>query len=124
MAMKYTLCENDGSGGSRLTDVTVEQHYANVVDGEGPLYVSAPLPATSVIFVEIPEERESDWHNAPERQFVVVLSGVIESETTDGQTRRFGPGDMTLAADVDGKGHTGRVIEAPLRVLFITLPDN
>jgi quercetin dioxygenase-like cupin family protein len=122
MSMTYTVCENDGIGGSRFVDITVEQLDATVVEGEATLSVSEAIPATSVRFVEIDDARTSNWHNAPERQFVVVLTGVIENETTDGSVRRFGPGDVTLAADVDGKGHRARVVESPARILFITTP--
>jgi len=35
---------------------------------------------------------DQDWHNAPAQQIVVVLSGVIEVETTDGAVRQWKPG--------------------------------
>jgi hypothetical protein len=53
--------------------------------------------------------RELDeWHNAPAHQFVVTLSGVTEIEASDGEIRRFGPGEILLVEDVSGKGHRTR----------------
>ena len=47
-----------------------------------------------------------DWHPAPQRQFVIILSGQLEIGFEDGSTRVFGPGDARLVEDTTGKGHT------------------
>ena len=47
-----------------------------------------------------------DWHPAPQRQFVVILSGQLEIGFEDGSTKIFGPGDARLVEDITGKGHT------------------
>ena len=47
-----------------------------------------------------------DWHPAPQRQFVVILSGQLEIGFEDGTTKVFGPGDARLVEDITGKGHT------------------
>ena len=47
-----------------------------------------------------------DWHPAPQRQFVVILSGQLAIGFEDGSTKIFGPGDARLVEDVSGKGHT------------------
>jgi quercetin dioxygenase-like cupin family protein len=52
----------------------------------------------------------SDWHNAPRRQFVITLAGEVEIGLGDGSIHRFGPGHVTLAEDLTGKGHTTRVV--------------
>jgi hypothetical protein len=44
----------------------------------------------------LPEVRETWWHPPPRRQFVVILVGEFELETTDGETRCFRPADMLL----------------------------
>ena len=51
---------------------------------------------------------DRDWHPAPQRQFVVVLAGVLEIEAGDGETRRFGPGGVVLVTDLTGPGHRTR----------------
>lgn len=46
------------------------------------------------------------WHNAPRRQWVITLSGSVEIGIGDGTRKIFGPGDVFLAEDVGGRGHT------------------
>ena len=47
-----------------------------------------------------------DWHPAPQRQFVIILSGQLQIGFEDGSTKVFGPGDARLVEDTTGKGHT------------------
>ena len=47
-----------------------------------------------------------DWHPAPQRQFVFILSGQLEIGFEDGSKKVFGPGDARLVEDTTGKGHT------------------
>ena len=60
--------------------------------------------AEGVIFRETPAGGELDFHNAPRRQFVVTLSGVVEIEIGDGGKQRLSAGDILLADDVTGAG--------------------
>jgi hypothetical protein len=49
----------------------------------------------------------ADWlaHVAPERQWVILLSGRAEVSTSDGERREFAPGAVVLFEDITGKGH-------------------
>ena len=47
-----------------------------------------------------------DRHPAPQRQFVIILSGQLEIGFEDGSKKIFGPGDARLVEDTTGKGHT------------------
>jgi quercetin dioxygenase-like cupin family protein len=64
-----------------------------------------------------------DWHHAPRRQLVVVLSGSVEVEIGDGSKARFGPGDCFVADDLAGRGHRTTDLEGPMRMLYVHLPD-
>ena len=46
------------------------------------------------------------WHNAPRRQWCITLSGTVDIGIGDGTVKTFGPGDVFLAEDVTGQGHT------------------
>ena len=63
----------------------------------------------------------SDWHNAPRRQFVITLAGEVEIGLGDGTVHRYGPGHVTLAEDLTGRGHTTRVVGNQPR-LSVTIP--
>jgi quercetin dioxygenase-like cupin family protein len=58
----------------------------------------------------------SDFHNAPRRQYVVIMSGGMEIEISDGTTRRLVPGDVLVAEDLTGKGHITRGVGADPRI--------
>lgn len=58
----------------------------------------------------------SDWHIAPRRQYIITLSGEAEIGLKDGTVHRLGPGDVNLAEDLTGNGHTTRVVSDVPRV--------
>jgi quercetin dioxygenase-like cupin family protein len=84
---------------------------------------SAVVGSPAVQLAVLPEGLDQDWHPAPRRQLVAVLSGALEVGTPDGQVRRFGPGDLFLADDVGTRGHTTRAIDGPVHVLFAPMPE-
>jgi hypothetical protein len=68
------------------------------------------IPAYEISFRVWPRGQFMDWHPAPRRQFVIILSGQLEIGLGDGSTRVFGPGDTRLVEDTSGQGHTTRVV--------------
>ena len=84
--------------------------------------ISEWLDADSVLFREVQPGLFLDWHHADSRVLIVILTGTIEV-TLGSETRRFGPGSMVLAEDVDGQGHQTRDIEGPRRSIMIRVPD-
>ena len=64
------------------------------------------LATANITFRSQPPERFQDWHPAPRRQFVIILSGQLEIGLGDGSKHIFGPGDARLVEDTTGKGHT------------------
>ena len=58
----------------------------------------------------------SDWHTAPRRQYIITLSGEAEIGLGDGTIHRLGPGDVNMAEDLTGHGHTTRVVGQVPRV--------
>ncbi|MBI3744258.1 MAG: hypothetical protein HY261_08255 [Chloroflexi bacterium] len=64
--------------------------------------------AQGVIFRRTDKITMPGYHNAPRRQFIVVLSGDMEIETGAGEKRRLVPGDVLLAEDLTGQGHVTR----------------
>ena len=67
---------------------------------------TAGLATTNITFRSQPPGRFQDWHPAPRRQFVIILSGQLEIGLGDGSKHIFGPGDARLVEDTTGKGHT------------------
>jgi quercetin dioxygenase-like cupin family protein len=111
-------------GGSRFEDVTVPLTESRT-DPFGNRYpMTLPLDVSNAAFVELPDGLDQDWHTAPNRQLVFVLSGTLEVETTEGEVRRWGQGSLVMADDTKGKGHRTRVLEGPAKLVFLRLPDD
>jgi hypothetical protein len=70
---------------------------------------SKGLATTQISFRESPAGNFQDWHPAPRRQFVIILSGQLEIGLGDGSKHVFGPGDARLVEDTTGQGHTTKV---------------
>jgi quercetin dioxygenase-like cupin family protein len=122
-AMKITTFETTSAGESKFRDIEIPLALQRD-DGFGhTLSLSTPYASPNVQFVELPAGLDQDWHNAPARQIVVVLSGVIEVETTDGARRQWRAGEAFLPADVTGRGHRTRCIDGAVRLLFAPLPE-
>lgn len=91
--------------------------YRMFTDGEGkarweaidldatPAWLDG-LDTTQVRFSARPPGVLQDWHPAPQRQYVFIISGQLEIGFEDGSKKVFGPGDARLVEDTTGKGHT------------------
>jgi hypothetical protein len=82
------------------------------------------VPATGLIFRRTPPGGSIDFHCAPRRQFVILLSGAVEIECGDGSVKRLGAGDVLLADDTSGQGHISREVESPRQSIFVPVPDD
>ena len=95
---------------------------AHIEDLESPVAGGGRVPLNAgpgITFSHSPPGYFSDWHTAPRRQYIVTLSGEVEVGLKDGTTRRYGPGDVNLAEDLTGRGHTTRVVSSEPRVAII-----
>lgn len=66
--------------------------------------------APTMFFKEFPPGTFLDWHPAPRRQIVIILSGRLEHGFRDGSRHTFGAGDVRVLVDTAGEGHTTRVL--------------
>jgi hypothetical protein len=82
-----------------------QSHYEEIDLATHPEWTKG-MPSTNITFREAPVGNFQDWHPAPRRQFVIILSGQLEIGFGDGSKKVFGPGDARLVEDIKGKGHT------------------
>jgi hypothetical protein len=122
--MRITRFSDASDGGSVFSELELTFPERVFDQFGGTYHLSKALNPTSAVIVDLPRELDQGWHVAPDRQFVILLTGCLEVETTDGQTRRWNPGDIFMADDVSGKGHRTRVINGPVRVIFMRMPDD
>ena len=122
--MRVTRFFETADGGSAFDEVEIPIENENLDNWGNLLRTSARFDSLGVQVFEAPEGAFQDWHNAPRRQLCIVLSGTWEIGTTDGELRRWGPGEAFLPDDVEGTGHTSRVLEGPVRIVFIPLNES
>lgn len=122
--MRVTRIHSDGDGVSHFEDLDVELQAVQYAPPAPAIDISAPFAAARAVLSSFPAGWFGDWHPSPARQFYFSLSGRLEVEVSDGETRHFETGDVVLVEDLTGVGHTTRVIgdEASTGV-FVQLRD-
>ena len=120
--MKYTRLYADSSGETHFEDVEVDFEQRQVRPGGPPIGLSIPNPASDSFFAEAPSGLSTDYHPTPRKQWFIFLTLEGDFGASDGEVRRFGPGDVVLLDDVASKGHTARVIQ-PGNNMFVGLAE-
>lgn len=108
---------SDENGDSRFQDLDIP------LSGAGEIgLLSEAFPVRSVIFREVLPSYDYDFHNAPRRQYIILLDGEIEIETSLGDKRRFRGGEILLVEDTAGRGHrTRNIVPSARKSVFIAL---
>jgi uncharacterized cupin superfamily protein len=117
--LKYHRFYCDASGESHLDEVEVKQSLAVAAPPAPPLLVSASNPAYQWGFFSTPEGWFGDWHPAPDRQFMILLSGAVDVMVSDGGVLRMRPGDIVLLEDTWGRGHKSRNVSDGVSHYFV-----
>ena len=112
--MRVTRLFTNSDQQSDLEEIEIELVRSGV---EQFLELMAP---SAMLLNETDSGHEYDWHNAPQRQWVITLSGEIEIKLRNGQTKRLGPGSILLAEDLTGSGHATKVLSTePWRCAYL-----
>jgi hypothetical protein len=83
-----------------------KSHFEELDMSETGGFLFATHPVTAVVFKNDPAAHLDSFHTAPRRQYCITLSGSAEIKVGDGTSRTFRAGDVFLAEDVTGQGHT------------------
>jgi len=101
-----------------------EEGLVNLQSGPRNDLLTGKLPVTTASFQETASGGTFDWHTAPVHQLVITLSGTLEFCTRDSETFIIHPGDILLAEDTTGSGHTWRLLDdQPWRRVYVILDD-
>src|SRR3984893_15023500 len=100
----------DASGQSHFRDINVE--WAEETHA-GKL--SKRLPATGIIFREVPPTARHRRPPAPRRQYIITLDAGVQITASDGESRVIGAGEVILVEDTTGKGHLSKAIDGKIR---------
>jgi len=86
------------------------------------LQESEPVSMKNAYVVRVGPGYFEGWHNADERRYIATISGRAEVEVTGGQKLVLQPGQLALAEDLTGKGHTFRVVgDSEWVALFVNM---
>ena|SRR5215813_7533269 len=115
--MQYTRIYADAEGESHFEDVDVPLSDFGSVG-----HLSTTIPVSSIQFRENDADYNWDFHNAPKRQFIILLDGIIEITTSLGEVRTFKAGEILLVEDTTGKGHkTKNITNTKRNSIFIII---
>jgi hypothetical protein len=83
-----------------------QSHFELLDAGKASAFFNDTKPATSHLFRNDFAPHIVNFHRAPRRRWVVTLSGSVVIGLGDGSSMTFHPGDVFLAEDSTGQGHT------------------
>jgi quercetin dioxygenase-like cupin family protein len=99
-----------------------EEGMIDLPKGERGDVLSDRFAASSISYRETKSGGTFAPHDAPTRQFVITLSGTLEFKTASGATFIINPGDILLAEDTTGSGHSWRLVdEQPWRRAYVII---
>lgn len=115
--MKITRLYTGPDNESHFEEIEIELENAGDIGR-----LSERVDATGIIFRRTGTDYDYDWHNAPQRQYIIMLDGSVDVEIGDGTVRRFSTGDILLAEDTTGRGHKSKAVNNEPRLsVFVTL---
>jgi hypothetical protein len=118
MMFPITRVYSDSNGESHFENIQIPLNEAGSIGR-----LSEVLPANGIVFREVAPSYDWNFHTAPQKQYIVLLDGEIEIETSLGEKRTFNAGEILLVEDTTGKGHKTRNIQPIIRKsIFIALP--
>jgi hypothetical protein len=99
-----------------------EEGMIDLPKGERGDILSGIVDVISISFRETRAGGTFAWHDAPARQFVITLSGTLDFQTRTGEHFSLRPGDILLAEDTAGTGHSWKLVdENPWRRAYVIL---
>jgi hypothetical protein len=121
--VRYTHLYVDANGDSRFADARLPMDEDTSGPGVAEL-VSGDQAVGTLRFLQLPPGWFQEQRPARNRRWLLVLSGVLDVEASDGEVRRFGPGSVLLVEDTHGHGHRGRVVGGPAEIVIAPLADD
>ena len=99
-----------------------EEGVIDLPKGERGDILSGTVNVLSISFRETRAGGAFEWHDAPVRQFVITLSGTLDFQTRTGEHFMLHPGDILLAEDTAGTGHSWNLVDDnPWRRAYVIL---
>ena len=88
-----------------------EEGVIELGPGQRGDWLSNKLAVATISFQETASGGAFAWHTAPVRQLVITLSGTLDFRTRGGQHFLLHPGNILLAEDTVGSGHSWKLTD-------------
>ena len=88
-----------------------EEGVIELEPGQRGDWLSSKLDVATIAFQETASGGTFAWHTAPIRQLVITLTGTLDFQTRDGKHFLIHPGNVLLAEDTAGSGHSWKLID-------------
>lgn len=113
---KFKICELfTENGQSKFKDIVIETPIKNPLGD-----YSNNIKTTNMMFRSFPPGLLFDKHCAPQKQYIVYLSGQVEVTNSIGESRIFNAGDILLANDLVGEGHISKTLSKGKAIIIQT----
>lgn len=83
-----------------------QSHFEKLDKAKAAPFFNDTKPATSYLIRDDYAPHIVNFHRAPRRRWVITLQGSVTISVGDGSSMTFHPGDIFLAEDTTGQGHT------------------
>lgn len=112
----YTRIYSDRDGETHLQTVEVDLKNRGQIG-----WISESFEVLTIAFRENDADYNWGFHKAPRKQFIIILDGSIEIQTSTGSRRLIKAGQVLSVEDTQGKGHkTKNMSKKTRRSIFIT----
>jgi hypothetical protein len=88
-----------------------EEGVIEIEPGQRSDWLSSKMDVATISFQETASGGAFAWHTAPVRQLVITLSGTLDFQTREGERFLLHPGDVLLAEDTVGSGHSWKLTD-------------
>lgn len=83
-----------------------KSHFEELEQQQGAKSFDNRIDVKALVFKNDDNRDILGWHNAPRRQWCITLAGSVQIGIGDGTVKTFEAGDVFLAEDITGQGHT------------------
>ena len=108
--IEYLRIFADEEGCSHFDIKTIELEAKDYAPPAPSLNTSNPRTADYSVFLELPAGWYGVWHPTPVRQWLILMTGMLEFEAGDGEKVTRQAGDVVMLDDLTGKGHQTKVL--------------
>jgi quercetin dioxygenase-like cupin family protein len=88
-----------------------EEGILDLEPGRNNDILTGKMAVSTIAFEETASGGSLEWHTAPVRQLVITLCGTLDFWTRAGAHFILRPGDILLAEDTAGGGHSWKLID-------------